>query len=101
MIKKSARLGVEMDIVRGAVRAATETANATAAAAGAVGGAAVNGVVGGIRGTVGGIRSGLSNGSHSTPAAVLTLGAIGAGHALAASHHNRVAQELGEALEQA
>jgi hypothetical protein len=27
--------------------------------------------------------------------------AIGAGHALAASHHNRVTRELGEALEQA
>jgi hypothetical protein len=27
--------------------------------------------------------------------------AIGAGHALASSHHNRVAQELGEALEEA
>ena len=27
--------------------------------------------------------------------------AIGAGHALAASHHNKVAQELGEALESA
>jgi hypothetical protein len=27
--------------------------------------------------------------------------AIGAGHVLASSHHNRVAQELGEALEQA
>jgi hypothetical protein len=27
--------------------------------------------------------------------------AIGAGHALASSHHNRVVQELGEALEEA
>jgi hypothetical protein len=27
--------------------------------------------------------------------------AIGAGHALAANHHNKVARELGEALEQA
>ena len=67
-----------MDIVGGAVRAVTETANATAAAAGAVGGAAVNGVIGGVQGTVAGIRNGVNNGSHSTPAALLTLGAIGA-----------------------
>jgi hypothetical protein len=67
-----------MNIVRGAVRAVTGTANATTAAAGAIGGAAINGVVGGVGGTVGGIRHGLSSGSHSTPAAVLTLAAIGA-----------------------
>jgi hypothetical protein len=67
-----------MNIVRGAVRAVTGTANATAAAAGAISGAAINGVVGGVGGTVGGIRHGLSSGSHSTPAAVLTLAATGA-----------------------
>jgi hypothetical protein len=67
-----------MNIVRGAVRAVTGTANAMTAAAGAIGGAAINGVVGGVGGTVGGIRHGLSSGSHSTPAAVLTLAAIGA-----------------------
>ena len=71
-----------MNIVRGAVRAVTGTANATAAAAGAIGGAAINGVVGGViggvAGTVTGFRRGLSSGSHSTPAAVLTLAAIGA-----------------------
>ncbi|KUI39705.1 hypothetical protein [Mycobacterium sp. GA-2829] len=67
-----------MNIVGGAVRLVTETANATAAAAGAVGGAAVNGVVGGVQGAASGVRQGLSSGSHSTPAALLTLGAVGA-----------------------
>jgi hypothetical protein len=67
-----------MSIVRGAVRVVTETANATTAAAGALGGAAVSGVVGGVQGTLGGIRNGLGSGSHSTPAALLTLGALGA-----------------------
>jgi len=67
-----------MDIVRSATRVVTETANATTAAAGAVGGAAVNGIIGGVQGTAAGIRSGLGTGSHSTPAALLTLGAVGA-----------------------
>jgi hypothetical protein len=67
-----------MDILRGATRVVTETANATTAAAGAVGGAAINGIVGGVQGTAKGIREGVSNGSHSTPAALLGLGAIAA-----------------------
>jgi hypothetical protein len=67
-----------MNIVGGAVRVVTETANATTAAAGAVGGAAVNGIVGGVQGAASGIRDGLRSGSHSTPAALLTLGAVGA-----------------------
>lgn len=67
-----------MDIVRGARRVVTGTANATTAAAGAVGGAAVNGIIGGVQGTATGIRNGLSSGSHSTPAAILTIGAVGA-----------------------
>ncbi len=67
-----------MDIVRGATRVVTRTADATTAAAGAVGGAAVNGVIGGVQGTVSGLRKGLSSGSHSTPAAALTLGVLGA-----------------------
>jgi hypothetical protein len=54
------------------------SADAAAAAAGAVGGAAVSGVIGGLQGTVNGVKNGVSSGSHSTPAAVLTLGAIGA-----------------------
>jgi hypothetical protein len=50
----------------------------TTEAAGAVGGAAVNGVVGGVQGAATGVQRGLKNGSHSTPAAALTLGVIGA-----------------------
>ena len=49
----------------------------TTAAAGAVGGAAVNGVVGGVTGAAEGIKRGVSEGSHSTPAAALALGALG------------------------
>jgi hypothetical protein len=67
-----------MDIIRSATRAVTDTANATTAAAGAVGGAAVSGVIGGLQGTATGIRRGMRSGSHSTPAALLTVGAIGA-----------------------
>src|ERR1700732_2391068 len=67
-----------MDVIGGAARVITRTADATTAAAGAVGGAAVNGVIGGVQGPVSGIRNGLSSGSHSTPAAALTLGVIGA-----------------------
>ena len=67
-----------MNIIGGAARVITRTADATTAAAGAVGGAAVGGVIGGVLGTVSGIRNGLSSGSHSTPAAALTLGVIGA-----------------------
>jgi hypothetical protein len=67
-----------MDIVGGAKRVITQTADATTAAAGAVGGAAVSGVVGGVQGTVSGIRNGISSGSRSTPAAAMTLGALGA-----------------------
>src|ERR1700692_2064946 len=67
-----------MSIVHRAVGVVSATADATAAAAGAVGGAAVNGIIGGVQGTAAGIRTGLSSGSHSTPAAVLTLAAVGA-----------------------
>jgi hypothetical protein len=54
-------------------RAATMTTEA----AGAVGGAAVNGVVGGVTGAAAGAQRGISSGSHSTPAAALTMGALG------------------------
>lgn len=64
--------------VSAAVRSVVKVADATTAAAGAVGGAAVNGVVGGLQGAASGAKSGLSSGSHSTAAAALTLGAIGA-----------------------
>jgi hypothetical protein len=53
-------------------------AGATTAAAGAVGGAAVNGVVGGVTGAAEGVKRGISSGSHSTPAAALAFGALGA-----------------------
>jgi hypothetical protein len=66
-----------MNIVGGTVRLVVRAADATTAAAGAVGGAAVNGIIGGIQGTASGVRKGLGSGSHSTPAAVLALGAIG------------------------
>jgi hypothetical protein len=67
-----------MDVIGGAARVITGTADATTTAAGAVGGAAINGAIGGVEGTVSGIRNGLRSGSRSTPAAVLTLGVIGA-----------------------
>jgi hypothetical protein len=67
-----------MNVFLGAARIVVRSAEAAAAAAGAVGGAAVNGVIGGLQGTANGIKNGASSGSHSTPAAVLTLGAIGA-----------------------
>lgn len=67
-----------MGVVHGVARGVAGMVNATTAAAGAVSGAAVSGVVGGVRGTADGIRAGLSSGSHSTPAAALTLAAFGA-----------------------
>src|ERR1700722_1282183 len=73
--------GVTMGVVDGAVhnvsRTVSRAASATAAAAGAVGGAAVNGVVGAVTGAAAGVQKGIDKGSHSTPAAALTLGAIG------------------------
>lgn len=67
-----------MNIINGAVGAITRAAEATTAAAGAVGGAAINGAIGGMQGTLAGVKHGLSSGSNSTPAAALTLAAIGA-----------------------
>ena len=67
-----------MNIVSVATRAVAKTADVTTAAAGAIGGAAVSGVMGGVRGAVSGVRTGLEDGSHSTAAAALTIGAIGA-----------------------
>jgi hypothetical protein len=67
-----------VNIMQGAVRVVTRSAEATAAVAGAVGGAAVGGIIGGTQGTMAGIKNGVSSGSHSTPAAALTLAAIGA-----------------------
>jgi hypothetical protein len=67
-----------MSIVHRAVGVVSAAADATTAAAGAVGGAAVYGIIGGVQGTAAGIRTGLSSGRYSTPAAVLTLAAVGA-----------------------
>jgi len=64
-------------VVHNVRRVITRTADATTAAAGAVGGAAVTGVIGAVEGTAAGVKNGLSSGSRSTPAAALTLGAIG------------------------
>jgi hypothetical protein len=65
------------DAVRGVGRTVSRAANVTTMAAGAVGGAAVNGVVGAMQGAASGVQRGVASGSHSTPAAALTLGALG------------------------
>ncbi|MGC2653786.1 MAG: hypothetical protein WA317_09375, partial [Mycobacterium sp.] len=70
-------MSVVGDAVRGVGRTASRAAEVTTEAAGAVGGAAVNGVVGGVQGAATGVQRGLKSGSHSTPAAALTLGALG------------------------
>jgi hypothetical protein len=67
-----------MNLLEGPVRVVTGVADATTAVAGAVAGAAAGGVAGAAQGLAGGVRRGLSVGSHSTPAAAVTLGAIGA-----------------------
>ena len=70
-----------MNAVAGTVRkvagAANRAVTMTTEAAGAIGGAAVNGGIGGVKGAAGGVQRGLRTGSHSTPAAALTLGALG------------------------
>ncbi|MDI3312878.1 MAG: hypothetical protein QJR12_00885 [Mycobacterium sp.] len=74
-----------MGVVDGAIRSVGRTvgraAEVTTEAAGAVGGAAVSAVIGGVTGAAEGVRrgvkSGVKSGSHSTPAAALTLGALG------------------------
>ena len=70
-------MGVVDGAVRNASRTVSRAASATTAAAGAVGGAAVNGVVGAVTGAAAGVQKGIESGSHSTPAAALTLGALG------------------------
>ncbi|MGW5149841.1 hypothetical protein [Rhodococcus koreensis] len=67
-----------MGIVQGTTRLVTGAGEVVTATAGAVGGAAVGAVAGSLRGAAGGVREGVKVGSHSTPAAVLTMGAIGA-----------------------
>jgi hypothetical protein len=70
-------MGVVDGAARNVSRTVSRAASATTAAAGAVGGAAVNGVVGAVTGAVAGVQKGIDSGSHSTPAAALTLGALG------------------------
>lgn len=71
-------MGIVDAAVSGAARTVGRAADMTTAAAGAVGGAAINGVIGGVKGATAGIQRGISTGSHSTPAAAMTLGALGA-----------------------
>ncbi len=67
-----------MQILDTAARVVTETSYATTRVAGATGGALVGAVVGSMKGAVRGARSGISSGADSTPAAALTIGALGA-----------------------
>ncbi|WP_460973606.1 hypothetical protein [Prescottella soli] len=71
-----------MSFADGAVRTVSGIAEVTTSSIGALGGAAVGSVVGGVRGAVsgvaGGTREGIERGSHSTPAALLTMAAVGA-----------------------
>ena len=70
-------MGVVDGAVRNVSRTVSRAASATTAAAGAIGGATVNGVVGAVTGAAAGVQKGIDRGSHSTPAAALTLGALG------------------------
>ena len=65
-----------MNLVSGTVRVATGAGEAATATLGAVGGAAVGGLVGSMKGAAVGAAEGARRGSHSTPAAVLTMGAV-------------------------
>ncbi|WAM15472.1 MULTISPECIES: hypothetical protein [Rhodococcus] len=65
-----------MDLVSGTARAVTGVGAAATAGLGAVGGAAVGGLVGSLKGAAVGAQEGARRGSHSTPAAVLTLGVV-------------------------
>jgi hypothetical protein len=71
-------MGVIHSALRGVSQTVGRAATAATMAAGAVGGAAVNGVAGAVTGAAAGVRQGIGSGTHSTPAAVLTLGALGA-----------------------
>ncbi|ORA27841.1 hypothetical protein [Mycobacterium aquaticum] len=67
-----------MNVLNTAADVVTRTAEAAVAGAGALSGAVVNGVVGGVQGTASGIKDGFGKGSHSVPAAALTMAAVGA-----------------------
>lgn len=64
-----------MNLLTGMARVAA-VGEVTTAALGGVGGAAVGSMVGGLKGAVVGAAEGARRGRHSTPAAVLTMGAI-------------------------
>ena len=65
-----------MNLVSGTARVATGAGEAATTTLGAVGGAAVGGLVGSMKGAAVGAAEGARRGSHSTPAAVLTMGAV-------------------------
>ncbi|MDV7088307.1 hypothetical protein GXW84_42250 [Rhodococcus sp. IEGM 248] len=65
-----------MNLVSGTARVATGAGEAATATLGAVGGAAVGGLVGSMKGAAVGAAEGARRGSRSTPAAVLTMGAV-------------------------
>lgn len=67
-----------MGILRSSIRVTEDLAAAATSAAGAIAGAAAGGAVGAVGGTVRGVSEGLGLGSRSLPAAVLTIGAVGA-----------------------
>ncbi|MFZ2174810.1 MAG: hypothetical protein WAW17_12410 [Rhodococcus sp. (in: high G+C Gram-positive bacteria)] len=70
-----------MQILDKTTRLVTDTAYTATSATGAVGGALVGGIVGSLRGAaegaVDGVRSGARSGTDSTPAAALTIAALG------------------------
>ncbi|MGW4339376.1 hypothetical protein ACWEK5_42300 [Rhodococcus koreensis] len=65
-----------MNVVGGTTRMVTGAGEAATATLGAVGGAAVGVLVGSMKGAAVGAAEGARRGSHSTPAAVVTLGAV-------------------------
>ncbi|MFC9356541.1 hypothetical protein ACFTZB_08155 [Rhodococcus sp. NPDC057014] len=67
-----------MTLMSGAARVATGAGEAATATLGAIGGAAVGGLIGSMKGAATGAAEGARRGSHSTPAAVLTMGAVAA-----------------------
>ncbi|MFD7008447.1 hypothetical protein [Rhodococcus jostii] len=67
-----------MNLVSGTARAVAGAGEAATATLGAIGGAAVGGLVGSITGAATGAAEGARRGTHSTPAAVLTMGAVAA-----------------------
>jgi hypothetical protein len=65
-----------MNIVHNTVRVVAGAGDAATATLGAIGGAAIGSVVGTVKGAGEGAVEGARRGSHSTPAAVMTMGAV-------------------------